>query len=110
MSRVLGRLPNAGYILLYIARHVYEPWFWIAVLVGVMILPLPMRKREVFILLVTGIQLAFYLGSYFATPHELRWHVATSWSRLTDQIAIPITVVVFLALANFASTNAHDSV
>jgi len=110
MTRVLGRLPNAGYILLYIARHLYEPWFWIAVLAGVMILPLPMRKREVFVLLVTGIQLVFYLGSYFATPHELRWHVATSWSRLTDQIAIPITVVIFLALANFASTNAHDSV
>jgi len=102
-TRILGRLPNAGYILLYIARHLYEPWFWIAVLAGVMILPLPLRKREVFILLVTGIQLVFYLGSYFATPHELRWHVATSWSRLTDQIAIPITVVVFLALANFAA-------
>ena len=109
MTRVLGRLPNAGYILMYIARHLYEPWFWIAVLAGVMILPLPIRKRELFVLLVTAIQLVFYLGSYFATPHELRWHVATSWSRLTDQIAIPITVVVFLALANFASTNAHDS-
>jgi hypothetical protein len=103
LSRVLGRLPNAGFILLYIARHLYEPWFWIAVLAGVMILPLPARKREVFVLLVTGIQLVFYIGSYFATPHELRWHVATSWSRLTDQIAIPITVVIFLALANYAA-------
>ena len=103
MSRVLARLPNGAMILLYIARHLYEPWFWIALLAGVMILPFSLRRREAFVLIVTGIQLAFYIASYFATPHELRWHVATSWSRLTDQIAIPITVAVFLALANYAA-------
>ena len=103
MSRILTRLPNGGMILLYLARHLYEPWFWITVLAGIMILPLSQRRRERFVLLATGIQLAFYVGSYFVTPRDLRWHVATSWSRLTDQIAIPITVAVFLALANFAA-------
>jgi len=103
MARVLVRLPNAAMILLYIARHLYEPWFWITVLAGVMILPLSVRRREAFVLIVTAIQLAFYIGSYFATPHELRWHVATSWSRLTDQIAIPIMVAIFIALANYAA-------
>ena len=103
MSRMLVRLPHAAAILMYVARHVYEPWFWMTVLAGILIAPAAMRRREMFVLLATLVQLVFYVGSYFATPHDLRWHVATSWSRLTDQIAIPITVVVFLMLAKYAA-------
>ncbi len=103
MSRALERLPHAGAILMFLARRLYEPWFWVVVLAGVLIAPAAMRRREKFVLLVTVVQLAFYVGSYFATPHDVGWHVATSWSRLTDQIAIPITVVVFLMLANYAA-------
>ena len=88
---------------MYLARHLYEPWFWASVLVGLLIVPAAMRRKEGFVLLATGIQLAFYAGSYFATPHDARWHVATSWPRLTDQIAIPITYVVFLTLAKYAA-------
>src|SRR6266545_65961 len=103
MSRALERLPHAGAILMFLARRLYEPWFWVVVLAGVLIAPAAMRRREKFVLLVTVVQLAFYVGSYFATPRDVEWHVATSWSRLTDQIAIPITVAVFLMLANYAS-------
>ena len=103
MTRMLVRLPHAAAILMYVARHVYEPWFWMTVLAGILIAPAAMRRREMFVLLATLVQLVFYVGSYFATPHDLRWHVATSWSRLTDQIAIPITVVVFLMLAKYAA-------
>ncbi len=103
MSRALERLPHAGAILMFLARRLYEPWFWVVVLAGVLIAPAAMRRREKFVLLVTVVQLAFYVGSYFATPRDVGWHVATSWSRLTDQIAIPITVVVFLMLANYAA-------
>ena len=37
MTRVLARLPNAAMIVFYVVRHLYEPWFWITVLAGVMI-------------------------------------------------------------------------
>ncbi|HEX9457529.1 MAG TPA: hypothetical protein VGA84_00215, partial [Thermoanaerobaculia bacterium] len=57
-------------------------------------------RREAFVLLVTAIQLVFYIGAYLATPHDLHWHVLTSWSRLTGQIAVPIAFAVFLMLAN----------
>ncbi len=103
MSRILQRLPYAADILMFVARRLYEPWFWAAVLAGLVIVPAAARRREAFVLLVTLIQLAFYVASYLATPHNLRWHVATSWSRLTDQIAIPITYVVFLMLAKYAA-------
>lgn len=103
LSRVLYRLPYASDILMFVARRLYEPWFWATVLAGVLIVPLAMRRREAFVLLVTLIQFIFYLASYFATPNDLKWHVATSWSRLTDQIAIPITFAVFLMLAQYAA-------
>ena len=102
--------PNAGlanYEQFFATRayvNVLTNTFWIALLAGVIMVPGTIVARERFVLMVTAIQLAFYIGSYFATPHEVAWHVVTSWSRLTDQIAIPITVVLFLALANYAAT------
>lgn len=108
MSRILYRLPYTAEILMFLVRRLYEPWFWVAVLTGVVIVPAAMRRREAFVLLVTAVQLGFYIGSYYATPHDARWHVATSWSRLTDQIALPITVVVVLALAKYAAGVEHS--
>jgi len=103
IGRVFYRLRYAGEILMYLAAHLYEPWFWGAILLGLLIVPAVARRAEAFVLLATAIQLIFYIGSYFATPHDARWHVATSWPRLTDQIAIPITYVVFMTLAKTAA-------
>ncbi|HSY49393.1 MAG TPA: hypothetical protein VLC46_11320 [Thermoanaerobaculia bacterium] len=99
-SRLLARLPYAHEILAYLAAHLYEPWFWVAILAGILIAPAAARRREGFILSVTAIQLVFYVLAYLTTPHDIRWHVLTSWSRLTGQIALPITFSVLLMLAN----------
>ncbi|MDQ6803066.1 MAG: glycosyltransferase family 39 protein [Acidobacteriota bacterium] len=103
LHRVFYRLHFAHEILLYLAAHLYEPWFWGSVLLGLIVAPSVARRREAFVLIATVTQLGFYIASYFATPHDARWHVATSWPRLTDQIAIPITYVVFLALAKYVA-------
>jgi hypothetical protein len=99
-SRLLARLPHAHQILLFLGARLHEPWFWVALLFGILIAPAAARRREAFVLLATAIQLAFYAGAYLTTPHDLRWHVLTSWWRLTGQIAIPITFSIFLMLAN----------
>jgi hypothetical protein len=99
-SRILYRLPFTGEILVFLSRHLYEPWFWAVLLIGLVIAPATLRRREAFVLITTLVQLVFYVGSYYATPHDARWHVVTSWPRLTDQIALPITYVVILMLAN----------
>jgi hypothetical protein len=99
-SRLLARLPYAHEILAYLAAHLYEPWFWVAILAGVLVAPAAGRRRELFVLSVTAIQLVFYVLAYLTTPHDIRWHVLTSWSRLTGQIALPITFSVLLMLAN----------
>jgi hypothetical protein len=99
LARFAARLHFAPRILDYLATNLYQPWFWTAILVALLIIP---RKTEAFVLLVTALQLAVYASAYFVTPHDIRWHVDTSWSRLTEQVAVPITFVVFLALAEIA--------
>jgi hypothetical protein len=100
MSRLLARLPHAHQILAYLAQQLSKPWFWVAILIGILIAPAAARRRERFVFLVTAIQLVFYVTAYLATPNDLRWHVLSSWSRLTTHIAVPIAFAVFLMLAN----------
>ena len=103
-ARVLNRLHAAPQILGFLSSRLNEPGFWMTILVAAIIVPAALRRRERFVLLATAIQLVFYIGSYFATPHDIRWHVATSWSRLTDQIAVPITYSTIIMLAEFVFT------
>jgi hypothetical protein len=100
VSRLLARLPHAHQILMFLAEQLYAPWFWVAVLIGVLLAPATARRREQFVVLVTAIQCLFFVTVYFITPNALRWHVMSSWPRLTVQIAVPITFAVFLMLAN----------
>jgi archaellum biogenesis protein FlaJ (TadC family) len=85
---------------MFLAEQLAKPWFWVAILVGILIAPAAARRRERFVFLVTAIQLVFYVTAYLATPNDLRWHVLSSWSRLTTHIAVPIAFTVFLMLAN----------
>jgi hypothetical protein len=100
VSRLIARLPHTHQILMFLAEQLYKPWFWVAILAGVLIAPAAARRKERFVFLATAVQVLFYLGAYLASPNNLSWHVRSSWSRLTAQIAVPIAFAVFLMLAN----------
>lgn len=102
VARMLERLPYAFDLGNVLVRTLYHPFFWAALLLAFLIVP-SARRREGFVLLFTAIQLAFYLATYLETPRDPRWHIATSWSRLTEQLAVPITYVVVLMLARMAA-------
>jgi hypothetical protein len=99
-SRLMGRVPQIHQVLGYLAVHLHEPWFWLVILAAILVAPAAARRGERFVFLVTAIQLIFFVVAYLATPHDLHWHVLTSWARLTGQTAMPIAFVVFLMLAN----------
>lgn len=99
VTRVFHRAPFLHEIAQFLWKNLHEQWFWVAIVAGIVIAPAAARKREAFVLLVTAIQLAFYVGSYLATPHDARWHILTSWPRLTVQIALPITFATLMMLA-----------
>jgi hypothetical protein len=98
-ARVAARAPYALQMFVFLGGQLVEVWFWVAVLAGILIAPAARRNREAFVLLVTFIQLVFYVGTYMATPHDARWHIATSWPRLTVQLSLPITFAVMMMLA-----------
>jgi len=100
ISRLFVRLPHAHQILMFLAEQLNKPWFWIAILIGILLGPAAARRRERFVFLVTAIQCLFYIVVYFITPNGLQWHVLSSWPRLNAQLAVPITFAVFLMLAN----------
>ncbi len=100
LSRLIARAPYAINIFGYLGENLFKPWLWIAVLAGLAVAPAAMRRRERFILMVTSIQLFFYLAAYFASPYELHWHVLSSWPRLTGQLAFPMTFAVLLMTAS----------
>jgi len=77
--------------------NLHDPWLWVALLLGLLLIP---RRRERFVLLATTFQILFYVGAYFVTPHDPGWHIATSWPRLTMQIAAPLAYAVMVQLAH----------
>jgi hypothetical protein len=101
VARIATHLRDLGAIVLDLSLTLVDPLLWIALAAGVLILPHAARRRERFVLLVVPIQLAFYLASYLVTPHDVHWHIATSWTRLARHLIVPLTVAVVLALANW---------
>ena len=99
IARAISRLPATPVIFKLLWDDLLAPWLWLAVIVGLIVAPAARRRREAFVLLVTLVQLVFYVGTYYATPHDPRWHIVTSWPRLTVQIALPLTFSVLMMLA-----------
>jgi hypothetical protein len=63
--------------------------------------------RERFLLTAVLLQVAAYLGAYFVTPNEVRWHVQFSWARILDHVAVPLLFAV-LILVGTRSANGPD--
>jgi hypothetical protein len=99
MERFAARLGSAHEIFAFLAERLHKPWFWAAILAGLLVVPAAMRRRERFVIIVTAIEILLFVAAYFVTPHDVRWHVITSWARLTGQVAVPIAFAVFLMLA-----------
>ena len=65
--------------------------------------------ERLFVMIVTALQLMFFLASYLATPRDVHWHIRTSWPRLTEQLALPLAFVMVLTLsANLFSWNGGE--
>jgi hypothetical protein len=100
VARLTARLSEARAIFLLLDASLYERWFWFALVAGIAVAPLAVWKRERFVLVASAIQIAVYAAAYFVTPFDPEWHIATSWPRLTSQVAAPLTYVVMINLAN----------
>ena len=103
-----ARASEAGTIFQLLAKTTYPPWLWAAILLGLLVLPAAARARERFVLLATLVQLLVYIAVYFATPHDIVWHIRTSWTRLTMQVAPPLAFAVMIELAGYAEARSEQ--
>lgn len=100
VGRFLERAAHPGEVFAILGRALVDPWSWIVILATLVIVPRGVQ-RERFIVIVTFLQIATYIATYFVTPNDVTWHIMTSWQRLTRQVQLPITVACVMLLAQF---------
>lgn len=106
VQRVLAHLRDPRPLLDALRNYsLGKPWFWIALVIGIIIAIRPLLVRERFVLVALAIQLAFYIGAYLATPHDVDWQVQWSWERLISHLTPALTYVVLATLMNAPGTS-----
>jgi hypothetical protein len=76
-----------------------QPLVWIAAIGGLALAPRENFRRERFLLLIVGLQLAFYLAAYAVTPLDLVGHVNGSWDRISSHVTM---LVAFAGLTSIS--------
>ena len=103
--RSFARIPELARVL---ADHPpREPLFWIAIAAALVVYARQLQ-RERFVLVAVVLQLTFYLGVYLVTPYDIEWHVASSWLRLLQHVAIPFAFVALAFTAKAAVSSDAD--
>lgn len=100
LSRVADRIVDAPAVLGALLTNTPHRWLlWAGIALGVVLV----GRKERFALTVIAAQLVAYIAVYFATPHDVQWHIRWSWERLVAHVW---PALVFVLLAALAKTNA----
>lgn len=75
-----------------------QPLFWAAALITILVMTTPAGRRERFLVVALGLQALLFVGAYLVTPFDLAWHVAQSWSRILEQLALPLGFLAVVLL------------
>lgn len=98
LPRVVEHLSNPLPMLR--AMFVYslgKPLFWSGIFLALLIGFRGLR-RERFLALAIALQLAFFIGAYLVTPHDVTWHVRWSWERIVTQLAAAMGFLAVVVL------------
>lgn len=111
VQRALARLPTLHLLLLTLANRITYGGFWISLLAAWVVIAIgqAILKRsnsvssivwrvDLFVIVAMAIQMALYVASYAVTPADVMWHIGTSWSRVSEQIAAPLIYVTVVML------------
>lgn len=115
LGRLAERVADPVPILAALVQRTGMPLvFWAGLVLAIAVAGRRQITRERFLFTVTFLQFAIYAGVYFMTPHELDWHIPTSWDRVLRQIMPLIALTALLPTAPVIASllrrdNATDS-
>jgi hypothetical protein len=111
VQRALARLPKLHVLLLTLASRITYSGFWISLLAAWLVIAIgqAISKRsndgsavimrfDLFVIVAMAIQMAVYAAMYLVTPADVIWHIETSWSRVSEQVAAPLIYVTVVML------------
>lgn len=75
-----------------------HPLIWGLAMIALLVAVDRIRPGGRATLLVLSLQAVFYLVAYAITPHDVGWHVETSWARLTLHILPSVVLIALLGL------------
>lgn len=101
IETVIAGLRRIGEVAEQLALNMpAQPLFWAAVLITLLLMTRQIKRGDMFLLVAVGVQAIFFIGAYLITPYELAWHISQSWSRILEQLALPLGFLAFVLLMN----------
>ena len=94
LHRAAIHLGEFGDFVRTLGQQTPDVLFWLVIVVSIAV---AFRREETPYVLLIVLQFAALLAAYITTPYGLHWHIATSWPRLTRQLA-PISAILALIL------------
>lgn len=105
-SRFAERMADpASFVLTMAQGRVERIELWVVLAILLAVAP-ALARREKFLLSVIGLQGFLYLAIYAGTHHDLRWHLGTSFERVTSQLAPFVGVVCVLGIGQLVGARA----
>jgi hypothetical protein len=94
LHRAAIHLGQFGYFARTLGEQTPNVIFWLLIVASIAI---AFRREETPYVVIVVLQFAALIAAYITTPYGLHWHIATSWPRLTRQLA-PISAILALIL------------
>jgi hypothetical protein len=106
VSRFAARAAQLADIAGWLAQSLPDTLFWLVMLAAWIACAVWRRELRLageaaafrMLFVTVAAQLAFFIASYLITPNDVRWHITTSWSRLTHQLSVPLVFATVLML------------
>ncbi|MBV9496250.1 MAG: hypothetical protein JOZ54_18520 [Acidobacteria bacterium] len=108
-ERLVRHLGETSIIVGDLAESFPDGWLWLGILAGIITMWILGRttQTERFLVVAVAAQFVFFLGAYFVTPHDVQWHISSSWPRLVRQLEPPALFAALLGLARYIAPHAE---
>lgn len=108
LQRVEGRLLALPQMFSTMAEALSNPALWMIMIIA-MAISFRRVRSELFMLVAVAAQLLFFVLAYLATPLDAAWHIASSFGRISAQLAVPFLYATVVLLSRYVTSRQAES-